>query len=173
MSEVQIKRVAKESIENVKQLMLEALQNDPLAFTVYYDEYAFASLEWWDRYLESYINPLRGLMFLSEVEGKQVGMAGLLFRSGRRNSHVATIVWVYVDPSERGKGVGKKLMDKILDTVQKDTSLKKLTLYVNSKQEAARKIYEKLGFKVTGILEKELFIQGEYIDTIIMEKLLD
>jgi ribosomal protein S18 acetylase RimI-like enzyme len=173
MSEIKIKKVTKENIGSVKQLMLEALQNDPLAFTVYYDEYAFASQEWWDKYLESYTNPLRGIMLLAEMETKYVGMAGLLFRSGRRNTHVATIVWVYVDPAQRSHGIGQKLMNEILEIVQKDTSLKKLTLYVNGKQDPAKKIYEKLGFKVVGTLEKELFINGEFIDTIIMEKFLD
>lgn len=56
------------------------------------------------------------------------------------------IVALYTIPDYWGKGVGKKLMDIVLETAKK-YNLRKMELWTLDKNFRARKFYEKYGFK--------------------------
>lgn len=67
----------------------------------------------------------------------------------------------------RGIGLGNELMKLILDLAKKD-NYKIAKLEVFSINTAARGLYEKLGFKVVGIIPNTCKIKGRYIDYVIM-----
>jgi len=50
------------------------------------------------------------------------------------------LVYIAVDGSQRGKGIGKKLMQEVMNTIKGS-----LALHVES-DNPAKKLYEKLGF---------------------------
>lgn len=67
------------------------------------------------------------------------------------------LAWFCVDPEQRGKGIGKKLIEFSLD-VAKNYNKKYFRLYTSSdpNEAAAQYLYEKYGFKVVK-KEKRLF----------------
>lgn len=156
----------------LKSLMLQGLKEDPFAFSVAFDEYCQNSETWWHSYIDGYLVGLRDAMFVAREEEKIIGMVGVLFDSKARKRHIASVVWLYVASSSRGKGIGRALMEEVLKMISAMSTISKVSLLVNSKQEQAIRMYSALGFKQNGMLERELNFDGEFVDTYIMEKLL-
>ncbi len=75
------------------------------------------------------------------------------FVGGLLNIDQAEIMNIVVKKDKRGLGIGKKLLKEIIELVKKN-NLSKITLEVNSKNEAAKKMYENIGFEVIGIRKK-------------------
>jgi len=156
----------------IKSLMLRALKEDPFAFSVDFEEYQYNSDEWWNNYIAPYTSGFKDKMFLAKDKEQIVGMIGTLYEYKSRRKHAVSIVWFYVDESHRNKGIGKMLMDMTLDDINKNKDIMKIFLLVNGKQKSAISLYTKLGFKQNGILEKEYRINGEFVDSYVMEKIL-
>lgn len=89
-----------------------------------------------------------GSIFLA-VEGEQViGSAGIR-KSGKQEYE---LVKMSVDPSYRGRGIGRQLIEKCLDAARRQNA-KKVILFSNSQLKTAIQLYEKYGFRhvvVTG-----------------------
>lgn len=171
---IEIIQAKNEHYQTIKELMLEALQADPTAFTVSFTEYAKNSDIWWLRYLEPYLSGQISKMFLAKDTGnnKFIAMAGCMFNTRERTSHVATIVWVYVNKNYRGQKIATHLMEKIMESIQKFGGILKVNLTVSSGQQIAINMYSKQGFKTAGTQQNELKIDGQFYDFHIMEKFL-
>jgi len=159
-------------LQDVKNFMLTALKDEPLAFSVNYEEYAFNSSEWWHSYLNPFLYQINSKLFICKDENKIIGMVGVIYDRKIRRSHLATIVWFYVDKEYRNQGIGRVLMDKAMDDIMSHTRIKKINLLMNETQKTALEIYKKYGFKVAGTLEKEMKIGDDYYNEYILEKLL-
>jgi putative acetyltransferase len=88
---------------------------------------------------------------------------------GRRD-HCCDFV-IFVDQTHQGKGIGTKLMKKILTTA-KSRKLKRIELGVFSDNLKATKFYEKFGFVKEGVRKKSLQRNNKLHDEIIMAKLI-
>jgi len=76
---------------------------------------------------------------------------------------------IYVLPQQQGKGIGKLLIEYIIDAIKKSNAAT-LLLNVNRYNEA-KAMYERLGFKVIG--EEDIDIgEGFFMNDFIMEKKL-
>ncbi|HEX8974864.1 MAG TPA: GNAT family N-acetyltransferase [Patescibacteria group bacterium] len=86
-----------------------------------------------------------------------VGFASLIIHRLPTRGLVARIEDVVVDESQRGKGYGRMLMEKLLD-IAKERKISEVDLTSNPSREAARKLYESMGFKLrdTGVFRIEL-----------------
>lgn len=172
MNNIKIQTATFKDIKNIKELMIEALKLDPLAFSVNVEEYEDNSEDWWNSYITPYMFSAKDRMFLAYKEDKLTGMIGIVYDYKKRRKHSATIVWFYVLPEFRNQGIGRELLTKAIDNAKEDQNIIKITLLVNSQQENALKIYKEFGFKNNGKLEKELKVGDIFVDTIIMEKFL-
>lgn len=81
---------------------------------------------------------------------------------------VATIGIFIGDKSYRGKGYGADAMKVLLRFVFLQMNINKMRLTVYSFNKSAIAMYEKMGFKVEGVLRKEIYRDGEYHDKIAM-----
>ena len=99
----------------------------------------------WDKDLQDiegvYINN-KGEFFIVTVDGKVVGMGALR----KVDETIAEIKRMRVEPSLQGKGMGKLILDKLIERAR-ELGYKKLILDVAEKQEPARHLYETRGFK--------------------------
>lgn len=68
----------------------------------------------------------------------------------------------------RGKGYGTDAMKVLMDFIFTQMNINKIRLIVYSYNKAALKCYEKCGFKIEGILRKEIYRDGKYFDKISM-----
>jgi len=154
----------------IKNLMLTGLKEDPHAFSVSAEEYAPNSEYWWMGYINPFLTGNSQEMYVS-MDGENLeGMIGITFDSKQRKKHIASFVWYYVEKSKRGKGIGKALMNRALEELEKNKEITKLSLLVVASQEKAIEIYKKHGFEIGGTLKKELKIASEFFDVLIMEK---
>jgi RimJ/RimL family protein N-acetyltransferase len=69
---------------------------------------------------------------------------------------------------QRGKGYGAEAANFLLDFAFRDLNLHRVYLYVFASNEAARRMYKKVGFVEEGILRKAAHIDGEFLDVIVM-----
>ena len=101
-------------------------------------------------------------------KSKVVGLISLQPLSDRR-SHVGQL-GMFVHDNYQNQGIGSQLMAAIIDLAENWLNLKRLELQVNTDNVSAIHLYEKFGFEKEGILRKNAFRDGVYIDAYTMAK---
>jgi ribosomal protein S18 acetylase RimI-like enzyme len=86
-----------------------------------------------------------------------IGSATLSIYSSPVKGRVGVVEDVIVDKNYRGKGLGRSLMDELIKIGEKE-NLTYITLTSNPKREAARNLYQSLGFELydTGFFKLNL-----------------
>ncbi|WP_285767434.1 helix-turn-helix domain-containing GNAT family N-acetyltransferase [Peribacillus sp. SI8-4] len=93
-------------------------------------------------------------IWIAEVDRAFAGCIGLV----KKDDQTAQLRWFIVDPSARGKGVGMKLLQTIINYCQK-TQYEKLSLETVSQLKTARRLYSKFGFELTEANEQLMWGQ--------------
>ena len=78
---------------------------------------------------------------------------------------------VYVERSWRGKGVGRALLEKLTE-LGRQHGFHKLVLSAFPGNAGGMALYAKSGFRTVGIYHEQGQLDGNWVDTIVMEKLL-
>jgi GNAT superfamily N-acetyltransferase len=102
-------------------------------------------------------DPVKGLYFLAEDQGRIVGQIGLTYEfSDWRNGWFWWIQSVYVRPAARRRGVFRALYGHLEEMARRDSSVAGLRLYVDKSNRPAQETYLNLGMTPTEyfILEK-------------------
>jgi putative acetyltransferase len=87
----------------------------------------------------------RSVLWVAELDGLPVGCCGIYPTEGLENK-CAELVKYYLAESERGRGTGRQLMEKCIDSAR-DMAYQKLYLESMPHFSKAVRIYEKLGFR--------------------------
>ena len=108
---------------------------------------------------------------VAEHEGQVIGWGSLnVFNARPAYRHVADFS-VYVERAWRGKGVGRVLLERLV-ALGREHGYHKLVLSAFPVNAAGVALYERLGFRTVGIYKEQGLLDGRWVDTIIMEKLL-
>jgi GNAT superfamily N-acetyltransferase len=83
--------------------------------------------------------------WIAEMDGENVGSVML----AKDSADVARLRLLLVDPKARGLGLGARLTDEAI-RFARNAGYRKMTLWTHSVLSAARHIYKKAGFKLTG-----------------------
>ena len=95
---------------------------------------------------EVFNDPSKGKYYVAEQTEKVIGCLMTTFEwSEWRNGNVLWIQSVYIDEKFRGQGVFRKLYMHVQTLVNSDPTLKGIRLYVDKKNEEAKRVYQKLG----------------------------
>ncbi len=78
---------------------------------------------------------------------------------------------IYVERGHRGKGVGRVLLVRLVD-LARELGYHKMVLSAFPFNAAGMALYEKLGFRTVGVYKEQGLLDGRWVDTIVMEKLL-
>jgi L-amino acid N-acyltransferase YncA/2-polyprenyl-3-methyl-5-hydroxy-6-metoxy-1,4-benzoquinol methylase len=81
------------------------------------------------------------------------------------------VVGTYVDLSYRRQGIGRRLFQATFDAARRK-GYQKIFTYVRADNEAALVSYCKQGFEVVGTARQQAYINGKYVDEVIIEKFL-
>jgi ribosomal protein S18 acetylase RimI-like enzyme len=157
---VKITQLSSDDWKLFRDIRLEALQIDPFAFAVIYEEDVAKKEELWRDHIKN--------MWFAVVDNQVVGMAGLLRDTGLTTKHRGHFISCWVKPAFRAQGIGKRLV-KHLQEYATSQGIKKVYLNVTSTQEKAIKLYEALGFYKVGLFKEHMKIHDQYIDTYFME----
>ncbi len=107
-------------------------------------------------------------VLVAEVDGQVAGYV----RLGRvfpiaPSDHVLTITGIAVDPAFQRRGVGRMLLEAAVAEARV-RGVRRVTLRVLAHNEAAVRLYEQGGFVVEGVLRGEFFLDGRYVDDLLM-----
>lgn len=110
-------------------------------------------------------------VIVADHEGAIAGWGSLnVFNARPAYRHVADFS-VYVDRAWRGKGVGRVLLTRLVE-LGRELGYHKLVLSAFPFNTAGVALYERLGFRTVGVYKEQGLLDGRWVDTIIMERLL-
>jgi RimJ/RimL family protein N-acetyltransferase len=87
------------------------------------------------------------------------------------NAHVRQIQGLAVDGELRGRGIGQALVEAACERARREGA-RRLTLRVLGYNRPARALYERCGFTVEGVLPEEFWLDGAYVDDVLMGRFL-
>jgi len=169
-----IHKATYKDIKTIKSLMLIALKNDPFAFSIDFEELEDKNFCWFRNYLNPFLDKKDSVssLFLYRKNSITLGMIGCLRNNSLRRIHSVSIVWFYVLREFRDLGVGKLLIQFILDHLFGFREIKKIQIFVNSTQKNAIHIYKSFGFEVSGELKNEFCVNNQFVNMLILERLI-
>ena len=88
------------------------------------------------------------------------------------HDHVREINGLAVAPEAQGRGVGRELIEAAVAEAARQGATK-VTLRVLDPNVGARRLYERCGFIVEGVLRGEFFLDGHLVDDVLMARYLD
>jgi RimJ/RimL family protein N-acetyltransferase len=93
-----------------------------------------------------FADPSRGRYWIAERSGRTVACLLTTYEwSDWRDGVILWIQSVYVVPEERGRGVYRALYERLRQQVEESPGLKGIRLYVEKRNAAAQRVYERLG----------------------------
>jgi len=107
---------------------------------------------------------------VAEIDGRVVGTAGLIAFQGRLN-HAGEIAHIMVHDEFQGRGIGRQLLEALLDIADNSLGLVRVELGVYTDNEGAVRLYESLGFTHEGIKRKCARRQGRLVDAAMMARI--
>lgn len=85
------------------------------------------------------------------------------------SNHVKMINGLAVDPEQQGAGVGRALIEAAVERARA-LGARKVALRVLGHNDTARRLYERCGFVVEGVLRDEFYLDGRYADDVFMAR---
>lgn len=91
-------------------------------------------------------DPAKGVYYVAEVAGTVAGCFLITFEwSDWRNGMIWWLQSLYVDINYRQQGIFKRMYDYIIQTIEGDSSISGLRLYVDKSNERAQHVYRSMG----------------------------
>jgi ribosomal protein S18 acetylase RimI-like enzyme len=140
---------------------VEALEREAEAFSASLEEYQSLSIEEVKRRLWS---SREAFVVGAFEDGHMQGMAGFYRDKGPKSRHKGRVWGVYVTADARGKGLGKKMMQALLERGSAIDGVEQILLSVTTTQGAAMGLYHSLGFETFGCEPRALQVGGRFID---------
>jgi ribosomal protein S18 acetylase RimI-like enzyme len=165
VTEIDIRLLTPDDARLYRDFRLEALQAAPEAFGSTFElEQTYTVEQFADLLGRSDVfGAFRGTALL--------GMAGYRTQAGPKREHKGFLWGMYVRATARGAGVGKKLVEAVLDHARGRVELVQLS--VVSGNETAQRLYRSCGFVVYGHEVHALKQNGRYYDEKLMAVALD
>ena len=108
------------------------------------------------------------IILIAELENQIVGLLFFKSNSKKKNSHTGEF-GVSVHPNFQGVGIGRLLIERLIDWTKNNIHIEKVYLNVFGTNQNAIKLYKNLGFIEEGRHVKAIKqVNGEYVDIIQM-----
>lgn len=165
MSEVHIVRLSPDDWELWRDMRAKGIESDPMSFG--------STIKWTrEKPEEDWRKEIAdGYFYAAMQDGRAVGIASACPEKGIKNRHVVYIYSVFVSSESRGQGVGKALIQKIIDDQEANPDTVKLMLQA-ADTPAATSLYESMGFEKLARMRKQIQVDGVYADEWLMERFI-
>jgi ribosomal protein S18 acetylase RimI-like enzyme len=147
-------------------IRLEALANAPEAFGQTLEH---AEKQPIDHYLQAVSGPFAP--FAAFDGSKAVGTAGFYILGGPKMSHRGVLWGMYVSPTHRSLGIGRKLIESVIEHAR--DRVEQIHLNVVTTNTAAFNLYRSMGFVVYGIEPRALRHAGRDYDEAMMVLMIE
>jgi putative acetyltransferase len=112
------------------------------------------------------------IKLVAEAGGDVVGFAELItYPDNPRHHHAGEVNMITVHQDWQGKGVGRRLMEAMIELADNWLQITRLGLIVWTVNENAIRLYESLGFQREGVMPDYAFRRGAYVDALMMGRL--
>lgn len=157
----QVRTLTADDAAAYQAVRLRALQEHPEAFGAAYEDEAQTPLQVIAKQLAETPN---GFMLGAWQGSHLVGIVGL-HRSPRiKLRHRAGVGGMYIAPEARGQGIGKAMMQALIDRASTWEHLEEIILAVTVGNVAARSIYLAAGFEPSHIEQRYIKVGPRYYD---------
>jgi RimJ/RimL family protein N-acetyltransferase len=103
-------------------------------------------------------------------DGQLLAVGGFAVQQDQKRAHKGVLWGMYVRPTARKAGVGRRLIEAICDLASQQVEL--IQLIVVRDNERARRLYASLGFLEYGLETNAVKVAGRYYDEVLMSKTL-
>ena len=155
-----IRRLTVDDLEIFRDIRAEALQQYPQSFGSTEED------EGGDAMVAAYRHWLSGTIFGAFECGSLIGVAGFYVSADKRTQHRGHIYTVYVRENSRGKGIGDRLIKKLL--THAETCVEQVHLAVLLTATAAIRTYKRNGFEIYGTDPRAIRVGGAMYDKYLM-----
>lgn len=142
----------------LRAVRLAALSSAPGAFLETYDEVAADDEETWAARAAASTGDGDQLILLALDGDEPVGMAGIARDIGQRRRHRATLWGVWLQADQRGRGIGRRLVQGALDWAR-ERDVRAVYLEVVENEDPSWSLYGRLGF-----VRREVDPFGAHVD---------
>jgi GNAT superfamily N-acetyltransferase len=149
-SHVEMRRLVPSDAAAYRALMLDAYRLHPDAFTASVEERSGFPLSWWQSRIEEDADAI-DVVFGAWIDGQLVGAVGLRCETRPKNAHKCGLFGMYVESSATRRGIGKRLVEAVLDEADRRGTLRVVQLTVTDGNRSAQALYERCGFVVFGV----------------------
>ena len=155
-----IRRLEPEEAEVYVRHRFRALTDSPFAFSASPEDDLAATPET----VREMLGRFPETVIFGAFDGEQlVGSVGIYRDPHRKLAHKTHLWGMYVEPSHRGRGLGRGLLGAAVDHARAIDGVTHVHLVVGETIDAARRIYEAAGFRVWGTEPDALWHDGKRI----------
>ena len=158
---MQVRELTRADAAAFRALRLRALKEHPEAFTSSFEEAVEQPINVAERRLAGESGDrFWGAFVADELQG----MIGLARESRIKNRHKGNVVAMYVAAEFAGQGLGRALVQAVIDHARDVDRLEQLVLTVTHDNIPACKLYNGAGFKTFGVEPRAIQVAGTYFD---------
>ncbi len=159
---LEIRKLKESDATALWEMRMQALKTDPVAFAESVQELERTSVEEYATRLGK--EGCDDFVFGAFDGATMVGMTGFYREKAEKLNHKGHVWGVFVAPVARGKAVGRRLLEAVIQEANKLSGLRSLLLTVTVTQTAARRMYESLGFRILATEPRSLRVGEEYYE---------
>lgn len=138
----------------------------------YPEEYADFTLEQEKAFLNEAYRSENAMMIACVVDGKIAGNCQISFRTGKKDGHRASVAIALLQEFW-GLGIGTKMFEEMLRAAGERGDVRQLELDFVEGNSRARGLYEKMGFRITGVIPDAIRMKdGSFVNEYMMVKIL-
>jgi ribosomal protein S18 acetylase RimI-like enzyme len=160
-----VRRLTAEDASTYRRLRLIALRESPSSFGSAYEDEELKPIE---HFRDSLEGSSERVFFGAFVDNHLVGCVGIEREAGRKEQHKAFLRGMYVDPANRGDGIGRALLSAALNHAEAWPGLEQVTLAVTASAAPAVALYRRAGFIEYGRAPRALLLDGVAYDELLL-----
>lgn len=158
---MRIKKLIKHDADHYRNIRLEALSNNPDSFGTMYAEEAIMTI---DKFREKIPADNNNFILGCYRDEDLIGIAAFHQESRIKLRHKAYIRSMYVKPECRKKGIGKLLLNELIERAKAIQEIEILLLDVITNNLPAKQLYLSFGFQMFGIEKMAYKLNHQYFD---------
>ena len=158
---MRIKKLIKYDAEHYRNIRLEALSNNPDSFGTMYDEESIMTI---DKFRERIPVDNNNFILGYYKDKDLIGIVAFYQEARMKVRHKAYIRSMYVRPECRKKGIGKLLLNELIERAKAIKEIEILLLDVVTNNLPAKQLYLSFGFQIYGIEKMAYKFNHQYFN---------